>query len=176
MHHTPIVIVRPGVIYGPGGDEISRRVGLWLLGYLLNIGNNNILPLSYVDNCVDAIILAGTIPGIEGQAFNVHDSELCTCNQFLRQYLKQGNKIKNIKVPYSLFYLFAWFIDNYARYSKGQIPPFVNTYKVSSIWKPLSFDNTKITEILGWTQKISTKDGVKRHFEYCKQNHSRKEM
>jgi nucleoside-diphosphate-sugar epimerase len=168
----PLVVVRPGVIYGPGGDEISRRIGINFLGHFLNIGKNNILPLSYIDNCADAIILAGTVPGVEGEAFNIHDSELCTCNEFLTLYRKEVKRIKIIKIPYYIFLLFSSIIEKYAKHSKGQIPAVINPYKAASIWKGYRFDNTKIIEKLGWTQKISTEQGLKEHFNYCREIHS----
>ena len=165
----PVVIVRPGVVYGPGGDEISRRVGFKLLGWFLNIGKNNILPLSYVDNCSDAIILAGIVPGIENQVFNIHDDQLCTCNEFFYQYLTKVKRIKNIKVPYPLFWLFSWIVYRYSQHSKGQIPPVLNAYKTASIYKGNKFDNSKLRTKLGWKQRISTREGLDKHYDYFKQ-------
>jgi nucleoside-diphosphate-sugar epimerase len=164
----PVVVVRPGVVYGPGGAQISSRVGKTLLGYFLNIGRRNLLPLSYVDNCADTIILAGTVPNIEGEVFNVHDSDLITCDQFLRRYRERVRRMKCIRTPYSIFWLFSWLVDRYSRYSKRQIPPALNPYKTASIWKGTRFDNAKIIKVLGWRQGVSTKEGLERHFEHCR--------
>ena len=46
-----LVVVRPGVIYGPGGNAMSSRVGLDVFGVFLDMGRKNILPLTYVENC-----------------------------------------------------------------------------------------------------------------------------
>src|SRR5262249_47065561 len=54
-----LVIVRPGVIYGPGGNAMSSRVGLDVFGIFLDMGRKNILPLTYVENCADAVLAAG---------------------------------------------------------------------------------------------------------------------
>jgi nucleoside-diphosphate-sugar epimerase len=176
IYDLPVVVLRPGVVYGPRGDEISRRVGLELFGYFLNIGKNNILPLSYVDNCADAIILAGTVPHIEGEVFNIHDSDLRTSNEFLSLYVKKTNRIKAIKVPYSFFWVFSWFINKYSRYSNGQIPPVLSPYKTASTWKGNRFDNSKLKKVLGWIQRVSTKEGLERHFDHCKRIHSKNEQ
>ena len=60
----PLVVLRPGVIYGPSGSAISSRVGLNLFGIFLQLGGKNRLPLSYVDNCADAIVTAGPEPAV----------------------------------------------------------------------------------------------------------------
>ena len=55
----PYVIVRPGVVYGPGKVNISNRVGIGTFGIFLHLGGSNEIPLTYVDNCAEAIALAG---------------------------------------------------------------------------------------------------------------------
>ena len=47
------------------------------------------LPLTFVDNCAEAIVLAGLKPGVEGEVFNVVDDELLTSRQFLKAYKKK---------------------------------------------------------------------------------------
>ncbi|HEX2919453.1 MAG TPA: NAD(P)-dependent oxidoreductase, partial [Edaphobacter sp.] len=62
-----LVVLRPGVIYGPGGGHFSNRVGLKLFGRFLHLGGNNLLPLTYVDNCAEAIVVAALTPSAAGQ-------------------------------------------------------------------------------------------------------------
>ncbi len=42
----------------------------------MHMGGNGLLPLTYVDNCADAIVLAGLVAGVEGEVFNVVDDDL----------------------------------------------------------------------------------------------------
>ncbi len=72
----PYVIVRPGYVYGPGKQAISGRVGIDTFGVFLHLGGSNRMPFTYVDNCADAIALAGLKRGIEGEVFNIVDDEL----------------------------------------------------------------------------------------------------
>jgi len=94
-----LVVLRPGVIYGPGGSAFSSRVGLNLFGVFLSLGGSNLLPLSYVDNCAEAIVLAGQAPGAAGQAYNVNDDDLPTCRDYLREYKKQVTPVRSVPVP-----------------------------------------------------------------------------
>ena len=65
------------------------------------MGGSNLLPLTFVDNCAEAIVLAGLRPGIEGEIFNVVDDELLTSSEFLRLYKKGVNQ--SFSVQNSLF-------------------------------------------------------------------------
>src|SRR5262249_20082702 len=59
---VPYVIVRPGYVLGPPNRNISGRVGMFVSGIFLHLGGSNTIPLTYVDNCADAIALAGLKP------------------------------------------------------------------------------------------------------------------
>ena len=59
----PYVIVRPGQVYGPGNEGITARVGIGTFGYFCILGGSNTIPFTYVDNCVEAIALAGLKKG-----------------------------------------------------------------------------------------------------------------
>src|SRR5262249_707353 len=83
---TPDVSVRPGYVYGPGKRAISGRVGLDPFGLFLHLGGSNTIPFTFVDNCADAIVLAGITPGIDGRVFNVVDDDLPSSRRFLRLY------------------------------------------------------------------------------------------
>src|SRR5205814_540195 len=83
-HRIPYVIVRPGVVYGPGKQRIHGRVGLGTFGIFLHLGGSNPVPLTHVENCSEAIALAGLKEGVEGEVFNVVDDDLPTSRQFLR--------------------------------------------------------------------------------------------
>jgi len=81
--NLPYVIVRPSVIFGPGKAKITDRIGTDAFGIFLHLGLGNTIPLTYVDNCAEAIVLAGLRQGIDGQVFNITDDDLPTSRQFL---------------------------------------------------------------------------------------------
>src|SRR5438105_1764930 len=82
----PYVIVRPGFVYGAGNHTITGRVGISTFGFFLHLGGANRVPITYVENCAAAIVLAGLRPGVEGEAFNVVDDDLPTSRRFLQLY------------------------------------------------------------------------------------------
>src|SRR5215472_14446694 len=57
----PAVILRPGQIFGPGAETVPPYATLALGGKWVVIGSGNIpLPLVYVDDVVDALLLAAS--------------------------------------------------------------------------------------------------------------------
>jgi len=122
-HSLPYVIVRPGVVYGPGNESIHGRVGIGSFGIFLHLGGSNSIPLTYVDNCADAIVLAGLKPGIGGEIFNVVDDDLPTSRRFLRLYKKNVKSFKSVYVPHAMSYLLCRMWEKYSAWSEGQLPP-----------------------------------------------------
>jgi peptidoglycan/xylan/chitin deacetylase (PgdA/CDA1 family)/nucleoside-diphosphate-sugar epimerase len=158
-----LVVLRPGVIYGPDGGHFSNRVGLTIGNWQLHFGGGNLLPLSYVDNCAEALVIAGTHQRAAGEVYNVHDNELPTCREYLRAYKKNVTKIRSISVPYFAVQLLASVVAKYNRYSKGQLPAILTPYKAATQWGGNRFNNSKLRSI-GWEQLVTTTEGLRRSF------------
>src|SRR4029077_11485388 len=88
-HNLPYVILRPGYVFGPGKRELNGRVAIDTFGFLIQVNSSNTLPLTFVDNCADAFVLAGLKPCIEGETFNIVDDEALTSRQFLDAFKNQ---------------------------------------------------------------------------------------
>jgi nucleoside-diphosphate-sugar epimerase len=167
-HKIPYVIVRPGAVYVPGKNSLSARVGIGTFGIFLHLGGGNRIPFSYVDNCAEAMVLAGIKKGVEGEVFNIVDDDLPKSRKFLKMYKKNVKKFKSISMPYRLFYIFSFVWEKYSKWSKGQIPPVFNRNRCSAYWKGNRYSNKKMKELLGWKQKVPTKEGMRLFFEYNK--------
>jgi len=163
----PYVIVRPGFVYGPGNEAISGRVGIGSFGIFLHLGGSNTIPFTYVDNCAEAIILAGLKKGVDGEVFNVVDDELPSSRQFLTLYKKNVRKFASIYVPRPVSYSLCWLWEKYSHWSEGQLPPTFNRSMWCSYWKKMRYTNAKAKSRLGWTPKISSAEALQRYFESC---------
>lgn len=160
----PLVVLRPGVIYGPGGSALSNRIGLRLPGVYLHLGRDNALPLTYVDNCAEAIAVAAAAPDREGQIYNVVDDDLVGCATYLRRYRREVEPLRTVKLPYAATLGLAWMNEKYFKLSKGQLPAILTPYKARAAWKGNRFDNTKL-KAAGWRPIVSTEEGIRRTFE-----------
>ena len=165
----PYVIVRPGTVYGPGKAFIPGRVGIDTFGIFLHFGGSNPLPLTYVENCAEAIVLAGLVPGLEGEVLNIVDDNLPSSRKFLRQYKREVASFKSIYVPKLISYLFCFFWQKLAAWSQGQIPPVFTTREWYAYWKKTYFSNKKLKEKTEWRPVVSTAEGLKRFFDFCRE-------
>lgn len=164
-HAMPVVIMRPGAVYGPGKGDITARVGIDTFGFFLHLGGSNRIPLTYVDNCAAAIALAGITPGIDGQVFNIVDDELPTSRELLASYKRNRGGFNSLFLPYGLFYGACWLWEKYAQWSQGQLPPVFNPLRCAAYWKGNRYSNAKLKKLLGWKPAINLADGLNRLFE-----------
>jgi nucleoside-diphosphate-sugar epimerase len=165
---VPYVIVRPGFVYGPGNEGITGRVGIGTFGLFLHLGGGNRIPFSYVDNCADAIVLAGLKKGIDGEVFNVVDDDLPSSRQFLRLYKRQVKKFRSLYVPHAVSYSLCYLWEKYSIWSEGQLPMSFNRRKWYGFWKRTQYSNQKLKTRVGWAPRVSTAEGLARYFESCR--------
>jgi nucleoside-diphosphate-sugar epimerase len=160
----PFVIVRPGYVYGPGKSYISDRVGIDTFGGFLHLGGGNTLPLTYVDNCADAIAMAGLTKGIDGGVFNVVDDDLPSSRQFLRQYKQSVRRFRSLYVPHAISYALCRLWEAYSRWSQGQMPPAFNRRRWDAYWRKTAYSNVRLKTSVGWIPRVSTEEGLRRFF------------
>ena len=171
-HSIPYVIVRPGVVYGPGNLAITGRVGIDTFGVFLHLGGSNPIPFTYVDNCAEAITLAGLKKGIDGEVFNVVDDDLPSSRQFLRLYKRNVKRFASFYVPHAVSYGLCYLWERYSSWSQGQLPPAFNRRRWCAFWKKTRYSNDKLKNRVGWLPRISTAEGFRRYFEACRAGES----
>ncbi len=167
-HGLAFCVLRPGVIYGPGGGAFSGRVGVGLPGVFLFLGRDNVLPLSYVDNCAEAICIAADRARFDGDVYNVHDDDLITCADYLTGYRSEVGPLKVVRLPYVATMVLSVAVEWYHRHSQGQLPPVFTPYKTRTMWKGNRFSNAKL-RALGFRPIVSTEEGLRRTFEFLRE-------
>jgi nucleoside-diphosphate-sugar epimerase len=155
QHSLPYVILRPGAVFGPGKRALSGRVGIDTFGFFIHLGGRNQLPLTFVDNCAEAIVLAGLKPGVDGEIFNVVDDQLPTSEEFLRAY-KQGTKpFFSVRIPYLVAFGMCCLWEGYSKWRGGQLPPVFNRRRAAAEWKGNCYSNGRLRERLDWRPRVN---------------------
>lgn len=162
---VPYTIVRPGSVYGPGKSEITGRVGLGTFGIFLHLGGSNQVPFTFVENCADAVALAGLVAGVDGEAFNVVDDDLPSSRQFLRMYKRKIRAFRSIYVPGAVSFVLCWMWEKYSKSSQGQLPQLFNRRRWYSEWRSTTYSNMKLKTKLGWSPRVPTAEAMQRYCE-----------
>jgi nucleoside-diphosphate-sugar epimerase len=159
----PYVIIRPGSVYG---DEtaIPGRVGISTFGLFLHMGGSNTIPFTHVENCAEAIVLAGLVKGVDGEIFNIVDDDLPSSRSFLRLYKRNVKGFNSLYLPHPLSYCLCYMWEKYSGWSKGQLPPAFNRKRWYAYWKRTRYTNEKAKRKLGWVPKVTTTDGLQSYF------------
>jgi nucleoside-diphosphate-sugar epimerase len=159
-------------VYGPGKTAVSGRVGIDTFGVFLHLGGANPIPFTYVDNCADAIALAGLTPGIDRELFNVVDDSLLTSRQFLRLYKRNVKEFRSLYIPHPISLGLCYLWERYSAWSEGQLEPAFNRQKWHTFWGKTRYSNAKLKRMLGWSPKVAMTDGLNRYFEACRSDNA----
>lgn len=156
-HHkktgTPLIIIRPANVYGP-------RSSFWTVELLMMIKSNKLMLIDggsgmanqvYIDNLVDAMILAAENDQAVGEAFIISDGEKTDWKEFLGYYARM--------------------------LGREPLPSSSTTEALSSLtpaevgyWTQTgTFDITKAKSILGYTPRISLREGMKRTEQWLRE-------
>jgi nucleoside-diphosphate-sugar epimerase len=152
-YRLPYVIIRPGAVFGPGKRDLSGRVGISTFGFFVHLGGSNSLPLTFVDNCAEAIVLAGLQLGADGETFNVVDDDLLSSREFLRAYKEKTGSF-SMSMPYVLTRILCGVWEKYSKWSNGQLPPVFNRRRCAAEWKGNRYSNEKLRQRLGWKPRV----------------------
>ena len=161
----PYVIVRPGQVYGPGNEGITARVGIGTFGLFLHFGGSNTIPFTYVDNCVEAIALAGLKRGIDGETFNVIDDDLPSSRKFLRLYKRNVKSFRSLYVPHFLNYALCYAWEKYATWSEEQLAHSIQSQEMACVLEEDTATATKNSshEWVG-RRRVRTEEGLRAFF------------
>ena len=163
----PIVCLRPGTYFGPGGDIFTPMMG-FAVGHKLFaiIGKGDFtLPLVSVDNLVDAIIMVMQKSEGNGKVYNVVDSNPPTKKQYVESLLKKlYPNAKYIYLPYTMFYGIVYLQEIMIGMLKRS--PFLTRYRLVSSQKKISYDSSRIRNELKWTPPATVQDTYEKIIHY----------
>jgi nucleoside-diphosphate-sugar epimerase len=156
----PAVILRPGQIFGPGAETVPPYGTLAMAGRWIVVGGGKIpLPLVYIDDVVDALLLAAKRDGVCGRILQLVDPERITQREYIdrcREHL--GDQLRVMYVPRPVFYAAGIAIGALGALLRRSVP--LTRYKVSAIRGVKTFDCSAAREHLGWTPQVGVGTGM----------------
>jgi len=161
------IILRPRAVYGPGDNAIAPRLlAVARRGtFPLVSGGASLVDVSYIDNVVDAVVLALQAPAaLEGRAFNITNGEPIPVSQLVRGlFASLKLDVKYRSLPRALAMTLAGIAESIARIRPGQPEPRLTRYGLGllSYSQTLSIDAAR--RDLAYAPKVSTHSGLERY-------------
>lgn len=161
MQEMDISILRPAAIYGPEDPErwrmLFERVAPGRF-YMFGSGQSTYHPL-YIDNLVDAFVLAATKEAARGQTYLIADNKYYTLNELV--YVIADVLDVDVKITYLPFWPLwtAALAAEAAYFPLGKTPPIFRR-RVDWFRQNRAFDISKAQRELGYDPQVDLKTGL----------------
>ncbi|MEO7092752.1 MAG: NAD-dependent epimerase/dehydratase family protein [Polyangiales bacterium] len=154
----PVVILRPGQIFGGGIDLINGAVARNVSGRWLVLGDGTLeLPLVYIDDVVDAVMAAIDKKLVKGELFQIIDPEHLTQNDVLEL---AGGKQRVLHVPRTLVFALGKLSELPLRLLGKPSP--IAAYRLKSALARLHYESDYAERGLGWRPRVGVREGIRR--------------
>jgi len=169
-YKMPIVILRPPMVFGPRDFEMLKLFKAVDKKFFPINGNEKCMEFLYVENLVDACLLA-LKKGKIGEKYHI-SNEHYSINEIINAIEKAlGKKILPVKFPKLGFVLAGGILEIFGKIFNFR-PPFKHdtvNWMTEKFWYS---DISKAKKEMGYEPKISLEEGVKRTAEYYKEKGS----
>ncbi len=159
-------VLRPGIVFGPGrtwfyhlGAKLSAR--LWLC-----LAPDAPLPVTYVEHCARAIVLALGAGAARGATLNIVDTELPTRGSWVDALARRTRpRPRIVRVPWSLLdgsARAAGAVDRVLFRGRAPLPGLLRSSSLHARCKPLRYPNRRARETLDWAPHRSLAEALER--------------
>lgn len=159
-------IVRPGMLYGRE-NLFNARVGMRIgANAWLRTGAWARIPLCYVENCAEAIVLAVEKTEADRKILNIVDDQLPRQWSYARLIAQRCSPRPRI-IPVSWTAMRtaargAWLVNRWLLGGRAKIPGILVPSRLHARCKPLRYTNAQAKSILGWTPRYGLIEALER--------------
>jgi nucleoside-diphosphate-sugar epimerase len=157
------VVLRPGFVYGPGDRLFLPRVvdGLVQRQFRYVGDGSKILNLVYVDDVVQALLLAGDAAGAAGQTYNLTDGTTTS----LRDFVTALSELLDIPPPTGhlppvLAWAICYALELASRVTRSERPPRLNVTRMKFLYFNQHYSIEKARRELGYRPGFDYRRGL----------------
>jgi nucleoside-diphosphate-sugar epimerase len=144
-------IVRPGIVFGPGRTWFYHLGAQLPGGIWLCLAPESKFPITHVDNCAEAIVLAAENRNARGTIINLVDDNLPRRGDYIAELLRnQPSKPRTLNLSWSALASMA----RIASLAGERAPDLLKPGSLSARCKPLQYSNTRAKTVLGWSPRL----------------------
>ncbi|MBI1832459.1 MAG: NAD-dependent epimerase/dehydratase family protein [Planctomycetes bacterium] len=160
---VPVVILRPGFVYGPRDRTVMPRIIDGLREGRLRYpgGGEAALNTIYIDNLIDAIFLAVENDKAVGSVYNLTDGEFVSKRKFIEAVADaMGLPHPTRTPPLWLARLVTWISELYARLRGATEAPYFNFTRLKFMGYNLEFSIQEAMDDLGYRPRVKFDDAI----------------
>jgi nucleoside-diphosphate-sugar epimerase len=173
-YQLPAVIIRPGTIFGPGDQlNFGRTADRLRAGRQVIVGSgNNAIPLVYVTDVIQGLLLALDQDDAGGQAYNITNNRPLTQREFLEAIAQEiGARVPRLRIPYTALYATAYAAERFAMLSRARREPLVTRHGVALFGGDNRHTINKARQELGYQPRTDLREGLRRAaLWYCERD------
>jgi ornithine--oxo-acid transaminase len=174
-HAMEVVILRPATVYGPGSTDVVGEIAraIRARNMLLVDRGRAVAGLAYVDNLLDAAVLALAHEAAPGHAFNISDGIDVTWREFT-DGLADGLGCKQVRwsLPYWMANGVGFSLEHGYRALRRttglSAPPLLSRQAVQVLGRNQDFSNARAREVLGWEPRVGYTAGLDATIDWLK--------
>ncbi len=159
--------VRPGIVYGPGDTTtLYPLLDALRLGVKGTLGGGRSLTCPvYIDDLVDAVVLALDRDASAGQVFNVTGGERVCWAEFLGYAAELLGVRPWASLPIPVARLLAPLLSGVFGLFRVSRPPPLTRYRVEQLAHDFHFSIEKARRVLGYEPRVGWREGLRRAVE-----------
>jgi ornithine--oxo-acid transaminase len=169
------VILRPATVYGPGSKDVVGEIARAIRArtMLLVDGGRAVAGLCYVDNLMDAALLALRHGAASGQAFNISDELAVTWREFT-EHIAAGLGCSKVRwsMPYWLAHGVGFSLEHGYRLLRRttglHAPPLLSRQAVHVLATDQDFSSRRAREVLGWRPRVDYQTGLEATLQWLR--------
>ncbi len=172
------VILRPATVYGPRSADVVGEIARAIRGghMLLVDGGRALAGLIYVENLVDAALLAARHEAAPGHAFNASDGLDVTWRQFTDNLAEGlGCSHRRWNLPYWMANGIGVSLEQTYRFLRSTTrlttPPLLSRQAVQMLGRNQDFSTQKARTVLGWEPRVDYAAGLEATVAWLKDEH-----
>ncbi|MFM7366713.1 MAG: NAD-dependent epimerase/dehydratase family protein, partial [Sphaerospermopsis kisseleviana] len=167
-HGGQIIILRPSMIYGRNylwnaflGSQLGE--GRWL-----QIKTQATIPITYVENCAEAIIMATECSEAIGKVFNIVDDNLPIQATYVSQLIERTSpRPRIILIHWEAIDFLAriiWKGNQWLFKGRAKLPGILIPDSLHARFKPFNYSNCRLKQAIDWAPKYSLEVALDRSF------------
>lgn len=160
-HSLQAVILRPATVYGPGSRDVIGEIAQAIATrkMLLIARGRAIAGLCYVENLIDAALLALGNGAAPGEAFNISDGLSITWRQFVDDLADGlGYPRVRLSIPYPPAFALGYLLEHGYRLLRRTLrvesPALLSRQAVQVLGVNQDFSSHRARTVLGWAPRV----------------------